>query len=338
MFALQVCLVLLSPSAPAWTKWTVAYLHPPSASASYAWDVSARCVGGYAYDTAGSIAGMWTLPQGSWIKLGDTSAISSAVYGLTPNLQVGYFEFSAGPRACSWQSNSGSLRNIHPIGYDWSLINDAEGSDYVGVARFAGEDRAILWKDNGATVIDLSPPNSSSARAYGAASGKQVGSAMIDGVQMAVLWRGTTSSVVNLHPAGPFARSVAFGASIDQEVGSVQDLTNRPHAYLWSGSGLSPVDLHPTGALWSEAFGVANGYQVGYAVVDGVGRAGIWNGTASSWTDLHKKLRGTWEYSVARAVWSSGGRTLVAGYGYNRDRARVEALLWRDGDILDIRP
>ncbi len=47
------------------------------------------------------------------------------------------------------------------------------------------------------------------------------------------------------------------------------------------------VNLHPEGAGESEAWGVAQGQQVGEARVGFVDHAGPWHGTAGSWVDLH---------------------------------------------------
>ena len=47
------------------------------------------------------------------------------------------------------------------------------------------------------------------------------------------------------------------------------------------------VNLHPAGADVSQAYGVSDGQQVGYAAFDAGGHAGLWSGTAASWVDLH---------------------------------------------------
>ncbi|MFG0283203.1 MAG: protein kinase [Phycisphaerales bacterium JB039] len=45
--------------------------------------------------------------------------------------------------------------------------------------------------------------------------------------------------------------------------------------------------LHPPFAAQSQATGVFGGQQVGFVVIDGVQRAGLWSGTVESWVDLH---------------------------------------------------
>jgi hypothetical protein len=68
-------------------------------------------------------------------------------------------------------------------------------------------------------------------------------------------------------------------------------------ASLWTGTAASWVDLSPAGSVYSRAFGVYGGQQVGHAdfLVDSPpnvfpvaqSRAGVWSGTASSWVSLH---------------------------------------------------
>ena len=46
------------------------------------------------------------------------------------------------------------------------------------------------------------------------------------------------------------------------------------------------IQLHPGGASRSWAIGVGDGQQAGFATVDGVDHACVWEGTAQSWVDL----------------------------------------------------
>jgi hypothetical protein len=60
------------------------------------------------------------------------------------------------------------------------------------------------------------------------------------------------------------------------------------HAGLWSGTSDSWVDLNPLGATHSEAYGVCDGQQVGFAEFGTASgsHASLWSGTAGSWVDL----------------------------------------------------
>jgi hypothetical protein len=53
---------------------------------------------------------------------------------------------------------------------------------------------------------------------------------------------------IDLHPSG-FTRSVAWGVSDGQQVGSGTIFRGPDHALLWTGSADSVVDLHPAGLL-----------------------------------------------------------------------------------------
>ena len=57
--------------------------------------------------------------------------------------------------------------------------------------------------------------------------------------------------------------------------------------------------LHPLGATESEALGVRNGQQVGWARIDGVDRAFLWEGSSTSALDLHPP---GWTRSIAYGV------------------------------------
>lgn len=60
------------------------------------------------------------------------------------------------------------------------------------------------------------------------------------------------------------------------------------------------VNLHPAGADASEAWGGADGQQVGGALIGGQWHASVWSGSAASWIDLHPG--GSAVYSFAYAA------------------------------------
>ena len=97
-----------------------------------------------------------------------------------------------------------------------------------------------------------------------------------------------------------------------------------------SGTPASWVDLHPAGAPRSCAHDVSGARQAGYATFGGANHAGIWTGTSESWLDLHALLPPEFTSSVAEAIWTGPGKTLVVGYGENSATGRTEALLWTE--------
>jgi hypothetical protein len=122
---------------------------------------------------------------------------------------------------------------------------------------------------------------------------------------------------------------VSFGHGVGdgQQVGRAL-IGGIDHAALWTGSAASFVDLHPAGSNQSRAIDAAGGWQAGYARFGAVEHASLWNSTASSWEDLSLALTGSWGITLAHGVWLDGTTLSVAGWGFNNDTQRNEALLW----------
>jgi hypothetical protein len=123
------------------------------------------------------------------------------------------------------------------------------------------------------------------------------------------------------------ASSTASGVSNGQQAGSA-NFGGVDHAGIWSGSAASWVDLHPAGATTSAVYGVSGGRQAGFARIGGSDHASLWNGTASSWIDLHAFAPAGFSSSSAVSIWSDASVIHVAGFGYNAQTGRTEALLW----------
>ncbi len=90
-------------------------------------------------------------------------------------------------------------------------------------------------------------------------------------------------TVTSLHP--PQATQSWAHAVRDGKQVVVVVLGNSNRAALWTGTP-AWVNLNPSGSNWSEARGLDATGQVGM-IDNGGGRAGYWNGSASSWVDLH---------------------------------------------------
>ena len=210
---------------------------------------------------------------------------------------------------------------LHPAGSIESNAWGVSGGEQVGYAKFGSSYHAGLWSGTAASWVDLKPAGSTSSWAYGVSGGQQVGYADIGTREHAGLWSGTAASWVDLNPAGSFW-SYAYGISGGQQVGSTLDpLTDYyTHASLWSGTAASWVDLDPAGSDWgSEARGVSDGQQVGFAYFDGRRHAGLWSGTAASWVDLDPTGTG---WSEAFGI--SGGQQV----GYANLAGHSRASLW----------
>ncbi len=169
------------------------------------------------------------------------------------------------------------------------------------------------------------PPN---ARVHGLYGGQQVGVSSDGGFDRAVLWNGPGNPWFDLTPIDAIS-SAANGVFDGQQVGTARFGTFE-RAAVWHGTAATHVDLHPGWAISSTIWGVHRGVQAGAACVPGACRAGIWHGTAGSWFDLADFLPPEFTESYARGVWRNESLTVVAGYGYNIDTGRYEALLWRN--------
>lgn len=101
-----------------------------------------------------------------------------------------------------------------------------------------------------------------------------------------------------------------------------------PHWWYSAGARRSGALAASDGAESQVIGGAGEGRQAGYAVVDGVSRAGIWSGTADSWVDLSAFLPAGFTSSSASGISSDGVNIYVTGTGYNSFARRDEALLW----------
>ena len=80
---------------------------------------------------------------------------------------------------------------------------------------------------------------------------------------------------------------------------------------LWSGTAASAVDLHPASFLYSYAFAIGDGEEVGYAAgfASGGGSspsAIVWSGTATSALNLQQFLPASYIGSEATGIDSNG--------------------------------
>ncbi len=172
------------------------------------------------------------------------------------------------------------------------------GSQQVGSIN----GRAVVWNGWPDSMIDLQPPEASYSRASATNGTQQVGE--VDG--RAALWSGTAESLINLQ--SPWAWSSAANA-IDgtHQSGFVTFPESNGYrwAALWNGTAASWTSLHPVAPPLAEWFfngqapdayegsvvtAAAGGRQGGYALISHYPNelyvAGLWSGTAESWTPL----------------------------------------------------
>lgn len=222
-------------------------------------------------------------------------ASSSYGAGAGGGQQVGHTnQFLVGPsHALLWQGTANSLVDLHPAGWDASYAMATDGVRQVGWReRHTGNTGqfATMWSGSAKGWVDLHDPTYSETNALGISGDVQVGYGFVQatGTTRAVMWQNSASSIVSLHPTtGGIDRSWASATDGQQQVGKAGHGGTYPRAALWNGSAESYVDLHPEGYNTSEALGVYDGQQVGWATFDGNAHAIVWSGSSKLFVDLN---------------------------------------------------
>lgn len=315
-------------------QWTVVRLHPAGAVASHASGVGGGRQVGYVQvgPTVGHIrASIWSGTAGSWVNLHPAGMDYSFCYSVDGSQQVGDAIVNGIDHASVWSGSSASWVDLTPAGVFSSNAWCGRGGQQVGWTN-VGYFRAALWTGSAASWVNLNPPPDPdgyehASEAFATDGSQQVGYVVdTGGVVSASLWNGS-AAWVNLHPAGNIS-SWAYGVRGGKQVGVVRVPDTSSHAALWSGSAASWIDLHPAGAFNSRASDVEGGRQVGYTVAGGAQHASLWSGTAASWVDLHTLLPSEFTMSGATAINTEGGVTTIAGWGFNNNFFREEAVIW----------
>jgi hypothetical protein len=101
-------------------------------------------------------------------------------------------------------------------------------------------------------------------------------------------------------------------------------------AFLWNGSSASAIALNPTGFNSSDVFGVRGNFQVGRGEGSGTGgnyHALLWNGSASSYVDLHSALANLPAGFISSAAATIDSNGDIYGWGTGADNKQY-ALKW----------
>jgi hypothetical protein len=309
--------------------WTSVSLHPAGASFSEANAVSGGQQVGRAIFDGVNTACLWTGSAASFVDLMPAGAVFSSGFAVDGGQQGGNALPDQGDFGASvWTGTPGSWVYIHPDEAGKSAVLGIHAGRQVGYAYIQGVGHASLWTGTAESWVSLNPPNSAECRATSIHNNQQGGWATFNNVIHAGVWSNTPGSWTDLHPFGS-GLSRVLGVYNGQQVGTFQVGGGQTHAALWTGTAVSLVDLNPQDSTGSEALGVHEGEQVGFAIIDNVTRAGIWDDTAASWFDLNAYLDpDTYLDSRAHAVWHQGGSTYVVGRAFNKVASRSEAVMW----------
>ncbi len=311
-------------------QWTVTNLHPSdSTGESKALATSSGQHAGYVTIGGRGRAALWNGTANTWTDLTPPGAQSAYISASDNHQQVGYaygggnFGF-----AVLWNDTRDSWVGLGPFGSQGSYVHDVHSGIQVVEVRIGGLSHAGMWTGSQSSWIDLNSSSFEDSVAYGVSANQQVGIARFNatGGYTAVLWEGTASSWISLHPQGA-AESAAVDVEDGMQVGWAW-IGGRSQAGCWRGSANTWTNLNPVGAWSSAITSTHTGCHVGYAEIDGRQRAGIWRGAAGTWEDLSVFLPTSWGHSRAESVWSDSTTTYVAGYGFNTEANRNEALLW----------
>ena len=268
------------PSGP------VTDLHPRRYAATYAEDIDAGRVVGWAMVPDTNHALLWTGGADSAVELHPPDFQFSQATGVRGQQVVGrggnLFDF----HALLWpDATPGRVIDLHPTGYVRSGAVATTGDRQGGYATLPGPPgtvRPMLWSGTADSAVDLLPPGGFAGAVTGMAADQQVGFIGFEGgVTRATLWRGTAASAVDLDPLTGFLRTTAEATNGVQQVGyGLGPATGgAEHALLWNGSNV-PLDLHaflPASATQSAAKGIdEHGNVVGHATFSQSTRAVMW--------------------------------------------------------------
>jgi hypothetical protein len=192
-----------------------------------------------------------------------------------------------GFRASLWNGSANSWTLLHPSAATHSYAFGTDGAQQVGYAVIGDDQHAALWSGTAASWIDLHPTGAGSSMAYAVDGGKQGGWVTDEnGNWHASLWSGSASSWVDLHPFTS-AYSAVLAVSGGQQGGYAISmplvLTTPPCGPARQLPGPTCI---PQVFSESRINGMSTIQQVGFAS-SGYSHAGLWNGSAASWVDLH---------------------------------------------------
>lgn len=308
-------------------QWTVTNLHPAGSNNSGLHAVAGGQQAGTAIFGSVMRAGIWSGSAASWVDLSPAGSSRSEAISTTGTQQAGYAIFGGEQRAGIWNGSAASWVDLKPAGSgDSSNAFATAGTQQAGFATFSGVSRAGIWSGSAASWVELHPQGAARSIALGTTGTQQAGFAEIGNTNHAGVWSGSATSWVDLSPTGS-TDSLAYAIAGSLQAGYAT-IGGVQRAGIWSGSAASWVDLNPRRSTRSEALDANGAFQAGYAVYKSVAHAGVWNGSAASWEDLSATLTGLWGSSEATSVWSDATTLYVAGYGFNNETNRPEALLW----------
>jgi hypothetical protein len=188
-----------------------------------------------------------------------------------------------------------------------------------------------MWNGSGDSCVNLNPSGFTDSEAHGVYGGYQVGWGSGDSTGSkthALMWHGSATQYWDINPAGK-NNSYINGMVGMQAFGSAD-----AHAMLWSlntDGTFTNTDLQPASGFISTEINGSNGtQQVGNAVGSATGNlwhAMLWNGSSSSWLDLHQFLPTGPGYVRSGAYGIDANGDVVGwaadGSGFNR------AILWQ---------
>ena len=211
-------------------------------------------------------------------------------------------------------------------GYSSSLAQGINGGRIAMIGYSSTSSRAAIWTISSSSSTALSVgAGIGSAEALAIDGNIVAGQAYSTsaGFYHAYTWNLSSGTFLDINPNG-YDQSVANGISNGALAGN-GIIGGVSQALYWPTAQSTPTNLTPSIASDSTALAISNGVEVGSATIAASGHfhAMAWNGTASSYVDLHAPLPSSLTDSVAAAV--SG--TQVVGTAYDMSGA-AHAILW----------
>ncbi|HMS55912.1 MAG TPA: putative Ig domain-containing protein [Fimbriimonadaceae bacterium] len=164
--------------------------------------------------------------------------------------------------------------DLHDPAHNQTTARAKFGNVIAGYSLDGPQGEVLSWVGASRTPTELI--GTTEGDAFAVYSNNVVGWLKNDALaHRAFIWNPKTGSLTDLSPTGAHA-SIAYGVFANQQVGSMYTPQGQ-RATIWSGTAQSAVDIHPVGYGDSIAYCTNFQSQAGYATVNNVGQAVLWN-------------------------------------------------------------
>ena len=276
-------------------QYTVVLLNPAGSNYGFGFGIGhGQQVGTSGIDSAGQRPSLWSGSAASFVNLLPNGYVDGEGRATDGTHQFGsvYDGVSQWAQPAMWSGSAASFVNMSPSVSSGGWILGCDGPRQVGTNILGNIFHAGVWSGTPQSFVDIHPNGYSESSANDIHGDLVVGEVDDATGVFAFEWNLATHTTRNLNPIGNKS-SQLFGTDGNQHAGYTNNLPNTfaPHAGVWDVATGVMTDLNPVGGLYSIAYDVHNGTQVGVARLVGAEvHAVTWNGTPESLIDLNQFL------------------------------------------------